>query len=96
MGYMSWVGALIPLVMVTIVGVDAILGGRAEYLNATAITEGWWRLLTTGAASSAHAMFMGAEALAPTARLIAGTALWTLEAAFVAAVLAIPAWWVAS
>ncbi|MCA9609980.1 MAG: hypothetical protein KC619_30495 [Myxococcales bacterium] len=80
-------GALLPLVMLAIAAVDAVLGARAEYLNATAIAEGWWRLVTTGAARSSHAMFFGADALAPLPRLFVGTALWTLEAAVVAAVL---------
>jgi hypothetical protein len=96
MSYTNWIALLLPAIMVAIVAVDAGLGGRAEYLNATAIVEGWWRLVTTGTPSSHHPMFVGAAELSPGARLLAGTSLWVLEAAIVAAVVALPLHRVAS
>jgi hypothetical protein len=96
MSYTSWIAFLLPAIMVAIVAVDAGLGARAEYLNATAIVEGWWRLVTTGTPGSNHTMFLGADRLSPSARLLAGTSLWVLEAAIVSAVVALPLHRVAS
>jgi hypothetical protein len=93
MSYVRWFLLLVPVVMIAIVAVDAVLGARAEYLNATAIAQGWWRLLRGGAVSSEHAMFLGADRLTPSLRLLAGSALWTLEASIVASVLALPPYW---
>ncbi|MCB9591108.1 MAG: hypothetical protein H6719_00125 [Sandaracinaceae bacterium] len=92
MSYLSIFGALIPIAMAVIVGVDVILGARAEYLNATAIVEGWASLLRTGVVRSTHVMFWGDAAFGGAARLGLGTGLWALEAAAASALIALPIW----
>ena len=92
MSYGTWLFSLVPLAMIVIVFVDAALGARAEYLNATAILEGWVELFRAGAVRSRHSMFLGAEHLAGPARLAVGSGIWILEATAASALLALPLW----
>ncbi|MCB9763852.1 MAG: hypothetical protein H6739_29045 [Alphaproteobacteria bacterium] len=82
--------ALVALVMAAIVGVDVVLGARAEYLNAAAIVEALARWLTGAAAADGPPLFYGAARLAPGPRLALGVALWTAEALVIASLLALP------